>query len=85
MSKVNYGPKIDPEFCNGCGQCYNDCPMDVFGWNKDNKRPTIYYPGECSFCCVCEIVCPEKAVDVLFPLHTLLDFGIDPKQALNKK
>jgi NAD-dependent dihydropyrimidine dehydrogenase PreA subunit len=84
MSKINYGPKIDPKYCNGCGHCYNDCPMDVFGWSKEAKRPTVDYPGECSFCCVCEIVCPERAVDVHFPLHTLLDFGIDPKKQINE-
>ena len=84
MPNVSYGPRVDRKYCKGCGNCYRDCPMDVFGWDKDNKIPTVVYPGECMFCCVCEIVCPEKAVDVRFPLHTMLDFRIDPKTVINE-
>ena len=76
--KVNYGPKIDERFCNGCGECYDMCPMDVFGWDKERNMPTVDYPGECSICCFCEIVCPGVAIDVLLPLHQMLDFGITP-------
>jgi len=52
--------------------------MDVFGWDKERNMPTVDYPGECSICCFCEIVCPEVALDVLLPLHQMLDFGITP-------
>jgi NAD-dependent dihydropyrimidine dehydrogenase PreA subunit len=83
MLKLSYGPRIDNKYCKGCGDCYRDCPMDVFGWDVEKKAPTVDYPGECAFCCVCEIVCPERAVDVRFPLHTALDFGIDPKKLIN--
>jgi len=54
--------------------------MDIFGWDKEKQRPTVDYPEECTLCCVCEIVCPEIAVDVRFPLHTIVDFGIAPKK-----
>ena len=76
--KVNYGPKIDYTHCTGCGECYDMCPMDCFGWDEETKMPTIDYPGECSICCFCETVCPEVAIDVLLPLHQMLDFGIMP-------
>jgi len=82
--KVNYGPRIDERFCDGCGECYDMCPMDVFGWDKERNMPTIDYPGECSICCFCEIVCPGVAIDVLLPLHQMLDFGITPT-SLEKK
>jgi NAD-dependent dihydropyrimidine dehydrogenase PreA subunit len=82
MSKIVCGPRIDKKYCDSCGNCYNDCPMDVFGWDKREQVPTVDYPGECTFCCVCEIVCPERAVDVRFPLSTLLDFGIDPQKTI---
>lgn len=75
--KVNYGPKIDYSSCNGCGECYKHCPMDVFGWNERENRPTVLYAGECSFCCYCEILCSELAIDVVFPLHPMVDFGIN--------
>ena len=78
MLKLSYGPRIDSKYCKGCAECYKICPMDVFGWDEEKKLPIIAYPGECIFCCVCEIACTEKAIDVRFPLHTMLDFNIDP-------
>lgn len=80
MLKITYGPKIDYQFCNGCSECYEACPMDVFGWDKEKGRPTVAYPAECSFCCVCEFACPEVAVDLRLPLHAMLDFGIYPEK-----
>jgi len=76
--KINYGPRIDEKLCNGCGKCYEYCPQDIFGWDKEKNVPTIDYPGECDVCCFCEILCPEVAVDVQIPVHNLLDFGIAP-------
>lgn len=82
--EINYGPKIDYRYCNGCGACYENCPMDIFGWDEKEQMPFIAYPGECSFCCFCESMCPEVAIDVCIPLHHLLDFGISPV-TLSKK
>lgn len=81
--KVSYGPRIDYRFCNGCGKCYEQCPMDIFGWDEEKQMPTVAYPGECWFCCFCEIMCPEVAIDVQLPVHHLLDFGISPLSATN--
>ena len=82
--KVNYGPWIDKTQCTGCGECYDMCPLDIFGWDEDEKMPTVAYAGECSMCCFCETVCPQVAIDVHFPLHQMLDFGITPT-SLSKK
>ena len=73
--KINYGPNIDYKLCNGCQRCYEHCPMDVYGWDEEQKMPTIVYAAECRFCCFCEMICPERAIDLRFPLHTMLDFG----------
>lgn len=81
---TNYGPRIDYRFCKGCGDCYENCPMDVFGWDDEKQMPTVDYAGECSICCFCETLCPEVAIDVLIPLHHMLDFGIAPVN-LSKK
>ena len=78
MSNVSYGPRVDYDLCTGCTNCYEYCPMDIFGWDGKKKQPTIDYPEECTLCCVCEIGCPEIAVDVRFPLHTIVDFRIPP-------
>lgn len=80
MIKITYGPIIDYSFCTSCTRCYEECPMDIFGWDEEKNIPLVLYPGECALCCVCEMECPELAIDVRFPLHTLMDFGIDPEQ-----
>jgi adenylylsulfate reductase, subunit B len=79
MNKISYGPVIDYQHCKGCGDCYECCPMDVFGWDQEEKRPTLAHPTECRVCCVCEIQCPEVAINVRIPLHARIDFGIYPK------
>jgi NAD-dependent dihydropyrimidine dehydrogenase PreA subunit len=53
--------------------------MDIFGWDKEKQVPIIDHPAECRVCCVCEIVCPQLAIDVRIPLHVRIDFGIYPK------
>ena len=78
MLQMSYSPKIDPKLCNGCGKCYDECPMDVFGWDEAARRPTVAHPGECRFCLICEMNCPEIALDVGLPLHLMFDFGITP-------
>lgn len=82
--KINYGPKIDSRHCNGCGECYKNCPLDVFGWDDEKQMPTVAYAGECSICCHCETMCPEVAIDVHIPLSHMLYFGISPV-TLSKK
>jgi NAD-dependent dihydropyrimidine dehydrogenase PreA subunit len=80
MVNINYGPRIEYDACKGCGECYENCPMDVFGWDEANNRPVVKYPAECRVCCVCEIVCPEVAIDVRMPLHVRIDFGLYPEK-----
>jgi NAD-dependent dihydropyrimidine dehydrogenase PreA subunit len=54
--------------------------MDVYGWDETQKLPTVSYPGECRACLFCEFDCENMAIDIRFPLHAMLDFGIDPKK-----
>ena len=78
-SIITYGPRIDYQLCKGCRECYEVCPQDVFGWDKEKQIPTISYRAECSVCCACEVSCPEIAIDVLLPLHLRIDMGIYPE------
>jgi adenylylsulfate reductase subunit B len=62
-------PIISVERCTGCKRCYEYCPMDVFGFDKDQQVAVVLYPDECWYCGVCELECPEQAVDVRLPLQ----------------
>ena len=78
MVKITYGPMIDYRHCNGCRQCYDYCPLDIFGWDDDKGMPVVAYPGECRFCCICELDCLQKAISVELPLHSKIDLAIYP-------
>lgn len=76
--KITYGPAIDYRRCNGCKMCYEYCPLDVYGWDADMAMPTVAYPGECRFCCICELDCSQQAINVELPVHSKIDLGIFP-------
>jgi NAD-dependent dihydropyrimidine dehydrogenase PreA subunit len=85
MSEITYGPKIDYRLCIGCGNCYDECPMDVIGWNKDEQMPIVAYRSDCTCCSICETVCTQRAIDVHLPLHVRIDYGIFPEKTGCKK
>jgi adenylylsulfate reductase, subunit B len=81
MIKVTYGPKIDYKHCNGCGRCYQYCPMDVFNWDEKKNRPVIARPEECwPNCVTCELECSELAVNVELPLPAKFFWSIFPEK-----
>ncbi len=50
---------IDPDKCDGCGECVKFCPVDVF------DMTTKAYPARpqnCLGCTTCVAVCKSKAV-----------------------
>ncbi|HIP15691.1 MAG TPA: 4Fe-4S dicluster domain-containing protein [Methanothermococcus okinawensis] len=58
---------IDYQICKGakeCGECYNNCPMEVFTIEGD--KVVVAKEEECTGCGVCEDVCPTGAVKVKF-------------------
>lgn len=52
---------VDPERCDGCGECYKFCPVDVFDLSH-KAYPTR--PRNCLGCRTCEAVCKSKAIIV---------------------
>jgi len=58
---------IDLRKCNGCKNCYNICPTDVFIWNEDIKMPEVAYEEECWHCGICWMECPKRAIDITYP------------------
>jgi len=80
--KVRHGPRIDYRYCKGCKGCYNECPSDVFGWDDEKGLPTLNYPEECYYCGTCEIECLEQAINLMLPIHVMVDTSIYPRMKL---
>lgn len=54
---------INVEWCKGCGICIAFCPKKVFEPLPDNK-PKVAYPENCIGCMLCELRCPDFAINV---------------------
>jgi len=63
---------IDEAVCNGCNNCVEVCPMDIFEVNPNKGEPPIVkYPDECAYDGVCWERCPNSdagAITVTPPL-----------------
>lgn len=72
--------EIDYRYCNGCGRCYDLCPLDVLGWNKEERLPIAAHPDECWHCGVCERECPEEAISLNTSFDQKFFWGIFPEK-----
>ena len=54
---------LNVEKCNGCKLCYEHCKYDAIEWDNDTNIPKIDRLL-CEGCGICEIVCPEKAIEI---------------------
>jgi NAD-dependent dihydropyrimidine dehydrogenase PreA subunit len=59
---------IDTEKCIGCKHCYEVCPLDIYTWNEELKRPIIAYEEECQMCFVCQEECQVDALRIKIPI-----------------
>lgn len=59
--------KVDFDHCIGCKKCYTICPMDVFTWNAETRKPEVAYEGECWMCGCCWMDCPKRVIDIVYP------------------
>jgi ferredoxin len=55
-------PRIDRARCVGSGHCITGCPTGALGW-QDGKA-ALLYPDLCSYCGICEEVCPVGAIEL---------------------
>ncbi len=53
---------IEAEKCDGCEECINLCPSEVFEL-KDGKSVAVN-PDECVYCLTCVEGCPNGAITV---------------------
>ena len=51
--------KVDPEKCEGCGDCVDVCPTEAITL-EDGKA--VVNEEECADCGACEPVCPTEAI-----------------------
>ena len=58
------GPvQLDLELCKACGVCIELCPEKVF--DRDQLgNPVLSRQEDCSQCLLCELHCPDFAIEV---------------------
>ncbi|MBL0701061.1 MAG: 4Fe-4S binding protein [Desulfosarcina sp.] len=54
---------INKDWCKGCGICVHFCPKNVLELDSDAK---VYAarPEDCIYCRLCELRCPDLAIEV---------------------
>jgi 2-oxoglutarate ferredoxin oxidoreductase subunit delta len=55
---------ISQEWCKGCGICVHFCPANVLELDE-NEKATAARPEECTRCLLCEMICPDLAIEVI--------------------
>ena len=56
-------PVINRESCNGCGNCVEICPNEVYELEGDNAAAVR--PEECIECWACVEQCPAKSIQLI--------------------
>lgn len=54
---------LDLALCKACGICIALCPEKVFDVDKQ-RYPIVARPEECTSCLLCELHCPDFAIEV---------------------
>lgn len=62
---------IDPSVCNGCNDCVEVCPIDVFiPAAERGDPPIILHPEECWYCGCCVNQCARGgAIKINWPIQ----------------
>ncbi|MEJ2601123.1 MAG: ferredoxin family protein [Anaerolineales bacterium] len=63
-----YTIQIDLEKCEGCGDCSEICPVELFEVRQENGKEFAFYTGtedDCIGCMACETECAEGAISIL--------------------
>jgi quinol-cytochrome oxidoreductase complex cytochrome b subunit/coenzyme F420-reducing hydrogenase delta subunit len=79
--KVTVIAEVDPDYCNGCGWCFADCPYDAITMKphdfKANHQQSVVIADKCVGCGICAGACPTatpfKSVNKSFSGINLVD------------
>ena len=55
-------PIVNPDKCNGCGNCVEICPSEVYKLESD-KSKTVR-PEDCIECWACVTQCPAESIQL---------------------
>ena len=55
-------PVVDPEKCNGCGNCVEICPSEVYEIEEEKSNPNR--PEDCIECWACVSQCPMESIQL---------------------
>jgi len=55
-------PIVDQDKCNGCGNCAEICPSEVYEIDEDKSNPT--HPEDCIECWACVGQCPTESIQL---------------------
>jgi ferredoxin len=69
--QIPWFPTVSEELCNGCGNCIEVCPKNVFE-QLENGKVIVMEPFLCIVgCCFCKSACDPHAI--LMPQREMLD------------
>ena len=55
--------QLDLELCKACGICIAVCPEHVFD-TAEMGEAVVARPDDCTMCLLCELHCPDFAIEV---------------------
>jgi 2-oxoglutarate ferredoxin oxidoreductase subunit delta len=64
--------RINRDWCKGCGICVAFCPKSVLGMDEQDKAVAVTLEA-CIACRLCELRCPDLAVEVETEAQTTED------------
>lgn len=59
---MSFNPVVDPEKCEGCEECVDVCPVEVF--EMQDEKSVAVKADECLGCESCVEVCDHGAITV---------------------